>query len=189
MKRMLMWTMAVAALLGASPIEARAQMSMGSFKGLLTGHIGAASAGDVDNARATVGASVAVHEENGWGAEIDFGHTADADSGRQVLDLTSYMVNAAFTRPNGLVRPFGVAGAGILQINGCNSPCNRAARTYDLGVTAGAGVYVVTHDAFAFRADARYFFSSAEHRDLNRPDNFAYWRFSFGATYMWAIAP
>lgn len=184
--RMVLWAMV---LLASTVGDARAQSGVGTFKGFLTGHIGAIAGGDISEARATMGASVAVHEETGWGAEIDFGHTADVLSGRQILDVTSYLVNAIWARPDGLVRPFGTAGAGILQVNGCDFPCTRGARTYDFGVSAGGGAYVVLNDVFALRGDARYFMSSADHPDLRRPANFNYWRISFGATFMWAIAP
>jgi hypothetical protein len=39
------------------------------------------------------------------------------------------------------------------------------------------------------RADARYIFTTADHPELNRPDNFSYWRFTVGATFMWSILP
>ena len=174
-------------LLGTAAIDADAQVGAGSFTGFLTGHAGAVNGGDLSEARATLGVSVAVHEETGWGAEIDFGHTSDVLSGIQILDVTSYMVNAAWVRPKGLLRPFGLGGVGLLQVNGCDAPCNIAARTFDFGLSAGGGTYLALNDVAALRADLRYFWSSANHPDLNRPDNFNYWRFSFGASFMWAI--
>jgi hypothetical protein len=188
MKRMFM-VVAGIAVIAAGTSEARAQQAAGSFTGFLTGHAGASSGGDLSSARGTLGLSVAVHEDSGWGAEIDFGHASDATSGRQILDVTSYMVNAAWMRPDGIIRPFGVAGAGILQVNGCDAPCNRPARTYDFGLNAGAGAFVLLNDAAALRADARYIFSSADHPDLSRPANFNYWRITVGATFIWAMAP
>jgi opacity protein-like surface antigen len=187
--RMFCSALAVVALIAASPLEARAQNLAGLFKGSLTGHVGAVAGGEVDEARATLGVSIAVHEDNGWGAEIDFGHTADALAGRQILDLTSYMVNAVWVKPDGLFRPFGLAGFGVLQVNGCDSPCNQPARTYDLGFNAGAGTYFVVNDSAALRGDVRYFFSGGDHPDLRRPDSFNFWRISIGATFTWAIAP
>jgi hypothetical protein len=175
------------ALLVLIAVDARAQI--GSFRGFLTGHVGAIAGGDISSARATLGASVAVHEDTGWGAEIDLGHTSDALSGRQILDVTSYMVNAIWVRPAGQIRPFGMGGAGVLQVNGCDSPCNVPARTYDFGVNIGGGAFVMLSDVAGLRADARYVFSSADHPDLHRPDNFNYWRISIGATFSWAIAP
>jgi hypothetical protein len=177
------------AFVAAAAADARAQGGIGTFNGALTAHVGAITGGDVSEARATVGVSVAVHEDNGWGAEMDIAHTADALVGRQILDVTSYMVNAVWARPEGLIRPFALTGIGVLQVNGCDSPCNQAARTYDLGLDVGAGTFIVLNDYLAFRGDARYFFAGADHPDLNRPDNFNFWRLSFGATFKWAIAP
>jgi hypothetical protein len=178
-----------AMLLGASAIDARAQIGAGTYTGFLTGHAGAVTGGDLSDPRATFGLSIAVHEATGWGAEIDFGHTADVLAGQQILDVTSYMVNAVWVRPAGVIRPFGSAGAGILQVNGCDAPCNIAARTFDFGISAGGGTYVALNDVAALRADLRYFWASANHPDLRRPDNFNYWRLSIGATFMWALAP
>jgi hypothetical protein len=169
--------------------DARAQMTMGSFKGYLTGHVGAIAGGEVSEERLAVGASVAVHEATGWGAEIDFGHSSDAAVGSQFLDVTSYFVNAAFVKPGGMIRPFGAIGGGVLQVNGCGTSCTRASRTYDFGVSAGGGAFVVVHEVAALRADVRYFFSSADHPDLRRPDNLGFWRVSVGASFMWAVVP
>jgi hypothetical protein len=163
--------------------------AMGSFHGLFTAHLGIAAGGEVSEARLTPGLSVSVQEGNGWGAELDFGHTSDALAGVQVLDLTTYMANAFWMKPEGSIRPFGLVGGGIMQIDGCNSPCNSPAKTYDLGLTIGGGVQAVLHESFGLRGDLRYFFAGADHPDLQRPDNFGFWRISIGATFMWAISP
>jgi hypothetical protein len=178
----------VLACVALSAVDARAQMTMGSFKGYLTGHVGAISGGELTNERLTGGASVSVQEQGGWGAELDFGHTSDATSRRQLLDINTYFVNAAWVRPQGLVRPFGVVGGGVLQIDGCDA-CNRSARTHDFGVGAGAGAFIAVTDWAGLRGDVRYFFSRADHADLGRPDNFSFWRIAVGATFMWDIAP
>ena len=99
------------------------------------------------------------------------------------------MVNAIWAKPSGFVRPFGIAGGGLLQVNGCGSQCDRSARTYDFGLNVGGGAFAELNDFFAVRADVRYFFSSADHADLNRPANMNFWRLSFGGTFMWSIAP
>ena len=189
MRGMICSALAAVVLVAASPLDARAQALAGLFKGSLTGHAGAITGGEISEARATLGASVAVHEDNGWGAEIDFGHTPDVLGGIQVLDITTYMVNAIWTRPDGLFRPFGVAGFGILQVNGCDAPCNQSARTYDLGFNAGGGTYFVLNDYASLRGDLRYFYSGGDHPDLRRPDSMNFWRVSVGATFTWAIAP
>ncbi|HWI17469.1 MAG TPA: outer membrane beta-barrel protein [Vicinamibacterales bacterium] len=186
MTRILVWALALVAL---SAVDARAQLPLGSFKGYLTGHVGAINGSDLSDPKLAVGGSISMQEETGWGAEFDFGHTSDAVAGRQVLDVTSYLLNAKWVKPTGIIRPFAIAGGGVLQVNGCDAPCNRAARTYDFGLSAGGGAYVAVNDMIGFRADARYFFSSADHPDLGRPDNFQFWRVSFGATFMWTAGP
>ena len=189
MKRILVWAMAIGAGIVTNATTAHAQMSMGSFQGYLTGHIGAITGGDLSEENLAGGASVAVHEATGWGAEFDFGISQDAAAGRQVLDVNSYMFNGAWVKPAGVFRPFGLVGAGILQINGCDAPCAQAARTYDLAFSAGGGTFVALHDVAALRADVRYIFSGADHPELNRPNNFAFWRATIGVTFMWAIVP
>jgi len=181
--------LAAVAMLAINVVDARAQVGTGTFTGFVTGHVGAITGGDLSDPGATLGASVAVHEETGWGAEIDFGHTSDVLAGGQILDVTSWMVNAVWVRPNGLIRPFGSGGAGVLQVNGCDAPCNIPARTFDFGLSVGGGTYVTFSDVAALRGDVRYFWASGDHPDLRRPDNFNYWRASFGVTFMWALAP
>ena len=163
--------------------------AMGSFGGFFTPFFGATTGGEVTQANMTLGASVSVQELDGWGAELDFGHAGNTEVGRQVLDLTTYMVSASWVRPVGFIRPFGIAGGGVIQIDGCDAPCTRAAKTYDFGVTAGGGVLAVLNDAVGVRGDLRYFFSAADHVDLARPDNVGFWRVSLGVTLMWAILP
>jgi hypothetical protein len=190
MRSKLLWMFGVGAAIAMTAGDAHAQgMSMGTFKGYLTGHVGAVTGGDLTSPRLTGGVSVSVQENTGWGAELDFGHANDATAGPQILDLTTYLVNASFVRPAGRIRPFAVVGAGILQVNGCDSPCNVPARTYDFAMNAGGGVFLAVNDIFGFRGDVRYLFSAGDHPDLHRPDNFNVWRASFGVTYMWSIAP
>ena len=189
MKRSVMLMLAVCAVIAASADDARAQMTFGTFKGYLTGHVGVVTGGDVTSERMAAGASIAVYESNGWGAEIDFGRSTDVATNTHPLSLTSYMVNAAWVKPDGLVRPFAGAGAGILQVDGCGFPCGSSSRTYDLGMSVGGGAFVAVTDYAGFRADARYLFSATDHPELGRPDNLSFWRLSVGATFMWSIVP
>ncbi len=101
MKRSVVLVLGVCMLIAASASDARAQMTMGTFKGYFTGHIGAMTGGEVTSARTAAGASVAVHEANGWGAEIDFGRSTGVSTRPPVLDLTTYLVNAAWVKPAG----------------------------------------------------------------------------------------
>jgi hypothetical protein len=189
MNRIVVWTACAALLLSAGATDAAAQMSMGAFRGHLTGQVGAAAGDDVSDPVFMAGIAVSVQEDDGWGAELDFGIANDLDAEGLELDLATYMINANWIQPAGKVRPFGAAGAGVMQIDGCTAPCTRAATTYDLGLNAGGGVLVALHDALAVRGDARYFWSSADHADLGRADNFGFWRVSVGVTWLWVIAP
>lgn len=187
MKRM--FGVGVVALVLAGATSASAQSSMDAFRGYLTGQAGWATGGDVTSPAFVPGLAVSVQESNGWGAEFDFGYAADADAGSQQLDIATYMFNANYIPPRGRLRPFVSTGFGILQIDGCNSPCNRPAKTYDLGLNAGAGVFYTMTDVIAIRGDARYFKSFAEHPDLQRPDGFGFFRLAVGVTVMWTILP
>jgi opacity protein-like surface antigen len=182
------WIAAIALMMaGSVPAQAQSR-AMGSFGGYFTPFVGVTTGGEVSEPRVTFGASVAVHEQNGWGAELDFGYAGEVEAGALVLDATTYMVNAAWVRPVGMIRPFAMAGGGILQLEGCGF-CGHAGRTFDLGWTVGAGVLARANDFIGVRGDARYFFASADHVDLQRPDNFSFWRLSAGVTLMWVMLP
>jgi hypothetical protein len=182
--------LAALALIALTATDGFAQnLRMGSLLGLFTAQIGTATGGELSDARMTPGFAVSVQEHDGWGAELDFGRASDARSNLQILDLTTYMFNASWVKPGGSLRPFGSAGAGVMQVNGCDSPCNRAATTYDLGFNFGGGVLAVFNDIVGVRGDVRYFVASADHPDLRRPDTFGFWRISIGATLMWAVVP
>ena len=87
-----------------------------------------------------------MQEENGWGAEFDFGYSADAEAGPQLLDVATYMFNGNWVQPRGSLRPFASIGAGLMQVDGCNAPCTRPAMTYDLGVNFGGGALYAVND-------------------------------------------
>lgn len=168
--------------------EAGAQsMSFGTFHGYLTGHIGGTLGADVDDPRVTGGASVSVQEGTGWGAEFDFGRATDVRVEGHDFDLTTYMFNMTFIQPTKMIRPFAAVGGGVYQVNGCS--CGQSARTHDLGLSAGGGVFLLANDMIGMRADARYFWSTGDHTDLGRPDHLSHWRLSVGFTYLWSTAP
>lgn len=188
MKRMLGLAMCVSGWLaaGAAPVAAQ---GMGAFQGYFTGQAAFAAGGDLSQAVFTPGAVVSVQEQNGWGAEFDFAYSADAEAGPQQLDVATYMFNGNWVQPSGRVRPFASLGAGVMQVEGCNAPCPRPAKTYDLGVNAGGGAFYTVNDLIGVRGDVRYFRTLADHPDLNRPSKFGFWRVSVGVTLMWAIVP
>jgi hypothetical protein len=180
--------MCAAALVALSATDARAQMSMGSFHGYLTGHVNGVLGGDVADMTPGGGLSVSMQETNGWGAEIDFGRSTNVEVGALALDITTYMANMSFVTPYKRVRPFAIAGGGVSQVDGCLA-CGSASTTYDLGLTGGAGVFLLANDVVGLRADARYFWSAGDHTDLGRPQHLSHWRISIGVTYLWTVAP
>ena len=189
MKRMLAVAMCACGLVAAGATRAEAQMTMRSFQGFFTGQAGVGLGGDASNPVFTPGASVSVQEANGWGAELDFGYSADLEAGRSVIDVATYMFNGNWVQPRGRLRPFAAAGLGLVQADGCESPCTRPAQTYDLGFSLGGGALFLANDLLGFRGDVRYFRTLADHPDLNRPDNLGFWRLSLGVTLAWTILP
>lgn len=187
MMRMVRWAVLASALLVCHATNADAQMSFGSFHGYLTGHIGGSLGGAVSDPRVTGGGSVSVQESTGWGAEVDFGRATEVDVDAQRLALTTYMVNMAYISPIGHIRPFAIAGGGVYQADGC--ACAHPSTTYDFGINGGGGVFFLANDVIGFRADARYFWTGADHPELARPDHLSHWRLTVGFTYLWTIAP
>lgn len=178
--------MTVALLL--TPAAARAQLSMGAFRGLATGHIGTSIGNDDAGEALSLGASVAVLEDTGWGAEFDFGYADSGDEPGEGLEAQSYMLNAIIVRPKGRLRPFGVAGAGVIHARTCVAACPGATTWTDFGLNGGGGVQFLFSDLFGLRGDVRYFTALGDHPDPAR-QNLSFWRIAFGATFVWAIAP
>ena len=157
------------------------------IEGYATAHLGGTRGGDVPDTWRTVGGSVAVVEDSGWGAEMDLGYASHKTTTRD-NSLGTFMVNLNWVSPKGLVRPFGVVGAGVVRLGGCLSSCVSTTTVTDFGLNAGAGVYVPLNDMVAVRGDGRYFWAPGEHPDSFRPDNYGFWRFSVGVTLQWVVS-
>jgi hypothetical protein len=173
---------------GLVAVDARAQMSMGTFHGYLTGHIGSVLGGDVSGAKTSGGASVSVQEATGWGAEFDFGRATDVEVDALKLwhhDLHGQHGLNLSVRQHPRIRD----RRRRLDAGRWCQACNHSAKTFDLGLSAGGGVFLLANDVIGMRADARYFWSGGEHPELGRPDNLSHWRVSVGFTYLWSIAP
>lgn len=179
----------VLALVAAAATRADAQTGRGTYNGFLTGQLGVTSGGDVPASVITPSVSVAVQEDSGWGAELDLGYANGAPSTSRELDLATYMVNAIWQWPSGEVRPYGVAGAGAIQVHGCFSFCTQIATVYDLGLNVGGGALYVLNDAVGVRGDARYFWAPGDKTGTTRPGNYGFWRASVGVTFMWTLTP
>ena len=100
---------------------------------------------------------MAVLEETGWGAEFDFGYADSGDEPGEGLEAQSYMLNAIIVRPKGRLRPFGVAGAGVIHAETCVAACAGATTWTDFGFNGGGGRAVPLQRVFGLRGDVRYF--------------------------------
>lgn len=172
-------------LLAAGAGEASAQGTL--FQGYFTPFVGASAGGDTTGARLTPGASVSVHEESGWGAELDFGYAADTAEGAAGADLIATTLNLIWVSPTRAVRPYVTGGAGWLGLRGCLQPCAAAVRANDFGLAAGGGVILLANDTLGARGDVRYTWAPGAHPD--RPHNYGFWRVSVGVTMLWAVVP
>ena len=160
------------------------------YTGLLTGHIGIASGGNVQESGLTLGGSVAVLDITGLGAEIDLGYTGEYDDARLAeSNITSFMVNFLGAYPNPRFRPFIVAGVGVLRLGTALAPGTPDESNSDWAYDAGGGLIYMVNDALGIRGDVRYLRFFQRHDDIPFVNNgyFDYWRTSIGLTFSWPI--
>jgi hypothetical protein len=174
------------------PGAAFAQRTTTNFTGFATVLIGGTHGGDAADTGWTPGASVAVIEANGWGAEIDLGHAREFDSSRfEESGITTLMFNATgvWSNPTALVRPYLVVGAGLIRVRACPVECVDGTNRTDAGFDAGAGAFVIFNEIIGARFDMRYFRYLQRHDDLPLTDNgfFDFWRTSIGITFQWPV--
>ena len=173
----------VTGLLFGTPWRADAQPSLGPISGVLTGHIGTATGHDGAGTTLSLGGSVAVVEQTGWGAEFDAGFASD-DGGRTGgLNVQTYVMNVIAVWPKGHFRPFGTLGGGALRARTCTDACAGTIDWSDWVFSAGGGVQYVRNEIFGLRGDVRYF--SNVGNPARAPDGVRFWRASIGATLIW----
>jgi hypothetical protein len=181
---MRVWMIAIGGLLTVSVTDLSAQT--GTYRGYATGFVGAVAAGDLPRATFALGGAVAVVEESGWGADMDFSFSDD-DSSAGPVDVLAFMVNANWTKPTGTWRPYFSGGVGVLRLHGCISGCPQVTSTSDFGANAGGGAYVSFSDIWFVRGEVKYLLAPGKHPDLSRPDNYGFWRATVGVTVMWTL--
>jgi opacity protein-like surface antigen len=181
--QLIRWALA-AALILAIPAAARGQTFLTPFAGVTTG-------GDAPTSKFTTGVSLMFVKT--VGVEIDFGYTPDffdeQDAVALIADsnVTNLMVNLAVAPGEGPVRPYGVAGVGLLRTRIDTDDIFDDVSENDFGLSAGAGVIGMFSDNVGVRGDIRYF------RRLQDPDGdndldialgtFDYWRLTGGVTF------
>ena len=161
-----------------------------TFTGTITAHAGAAHGGDVRGRPLTLGASMAVVDDRGVGAELDVAHTGDFDP---VLfadsSVTSVMLNVIGMYPHEWFQPFVNVGAGVLRLRTAIFQGQELTGRTDVAFNAGAGLQVMFDELLGVRGDVRYFRYFQHHADLPLIDGglFDYWRTSIGVTLAWPI--
>ena len=173
-------------LLSAS--SARAQSRV--FTGMVTGHLGAAANGDVRDWAVAPGASMNVIDENGLGAELDLSHIGDFDTASFAdSSITTAMLNFKFLYPHGRVRPFLVAGAGVMRVRVTLFPGQSSISQTDNAWNAGGGVIYMLNEAIGLRGDVRYFRHFGRQTNLPLADNggLEFVRSSFGVSFSWPL--
>lgn len=179
----------ILAALSLVPLPALAQPGV---TGLVSGQVGVAVGGDASGAGLTPALSVAVVEQNGWGAELDLAHTiAFADDAFAESGLTTLMINAIAMGPERFIRPFGTAGVGLLHVRAEPvSPAQPIVSRTDWAFNAGGGVLVALNDAVGVRGELRYFRFFQNHADVPLASGgfFDFWRPTIGVTWSWPIS-
>lgn len=181
--RVLSVAILAAGLLFGVPWRVEAQVSLGPISGVLNGHLGTATGLGGAGTTLSGGASVAVVEQTGWGAEFDAGFASD-DGGRSGgLSVQTYVMNLLAVWPRGRIRPFGVVGAGALRARTCTAGCAGTIAWSDWAMSAGGGVQYVRNEVFGLRGDVRYLSNIGN--PGRAPDGVRFWRVSVGATVFW----
>ena len=163
-----------------------------AYTGYFTPFLGLTAGDDAEDPGFTAGASLAVTDAEGWGAEVDFGHaTTLGDDRFRDSGLTSGMVNLFYLWPHVGIQPFGIAGAGVMRVSGALSlNGDRGSRT-DWAWMGGGGVHIPLNEVFAIRGDVRYMRFFESHPDVPVPGGGAFgtWRFAAGLTLNWPLEP
>jgi hypothetical protein len=173
----------------SGPTAAAAQTS--EVTGHITGHLGVGHGGDIQSAGLTVGGTLAVLEADGWGAEVELGHTTRfANELFDESGITTAMVNALGMWPHPTVRPFGAGGVGVIRVRASGFGDEPSLTRTDWGLNLGGGVLVMLNDAVGIRGDVRYFRYFQRHDDLPLTNGgfFDFWRSSVGVTWTWPIS-
>ena len=175
-------------LAGAVPADARAQV-------LITPFAGATFGADAPATKLNTGVSLAFLGDVA-GLELDFGYTPDffnqnADDVGLIGDsnVTTFMANliVGHQDEDSPVRPYFVAGLGLVRTHVDLGDLFDDVSTNDFGVTLGGGVTGMFSDNVGLRGDIRYI------RSLEDPDpdgdldvavgNFDFWRATVGVVF------
>jgi len=173
----------VAGLCFGTARPAAAQISLAPITGFVTGHLGTATGQDGAGTTLSLGGSVGVVEQSGWGAEFDAGFAND-DGGRTGgLNAQTYVLNLIGFWPKGRLRPFGTIGGGVVNARTCTAGCADTVSWTDWAFSAGGGVQYLRSEIFGIRGDVRYITNIGD--PARAPQGVGVWRVAIGATWLW----
>ena len=173
------------ALAGVTPADARAQVFFTPFAGVTFG-------ADAPANKLTTGLSLTFMGDVA-GLELDLGYTPDFfnESDDVVVlvgdnNVTSFMANLLVGAGDGPVRPYFVAGLGLVRSRIDLGDLFDDVSTNEWGVTLGAGVTGLVSDNVGLRGDVRYI-RSLEDPAVECVDlvlgNFDFWRATVGVVF------
>ena len=185
MRRLLTTAGILLALAGALPSPANAQA-------FFTPWAGATFKGDAPARKLTYGAAMTFMDRTA-GFEIDLGYTPDFFNQQAGLALiadsnvTTAMGSLVIGPRIGRVRPYGVAGLGIVRSRIGATDLFSHLDTNDFGVNAGGGVMIRISRRAWLRGDLRYFRSLQDPSNDNGLDvtlgKFYFWRGTVGVSF------
>jgi len=147
---------------------------------LLTPHVGAAFAGDVDSSKLSYGGSLTfMGGDGGVGFAVDFGFTPKffgetADSN----NVTTLMGNLVLSS-KGHTRIYGSGGLGLFKTRVQDTTGFFRVDSNELGFNAGAGLLIAPSGPIGFQADMRYF------RNLTDPEPDGEFDVDLGSLHFW----
>lgn len=176
--------------LAAFHATAAAQTTI-AYAAIFTPHLGVTAGDDVRGAGLTAGASLAVVQSDGWGAEVDVAYANAIDGeGVENSGLTSGMVNVLYVWPRTGIQPFGVAGLGMLRLSAARAPDGGLTTRTDFGLMFGGGVHAPITELVGFRADVRYVRFLDDRPNVPAASGvFGTWRIAAGVTLNWPLEP
>lgn len=171
-------------------IAAGAEAQPEVFSGLLTGHLGPATGGDVRDWTLMPGAAMAVLDESGLGVEIDASHAGDFDDTLfSDSSITTVTLGVLAMYPHDRFRPFVIGGAGLLRTRAVVLPDLASTTQTDTLWHAGGGILYMLNEALGVRGDIRYFrqFGRQQALPLGANEALDFFRISFGVSYSWPM--
>ena len=185
MQKLLIATGLAVALVGVVPADARGQVTLTPYGGMVFG-------GDTPSSTLTTGVSLTFMGDVA-GFELDLGYTPDFfnEVGEVALiadsNVTTFMGSLVVGVGQGPVRPYVQAGTGLVRSRTDLGDLFDAVSVNEWGVTIGGGVTGLLSDHVGLRGDVRYIRSLEDPEPDDDRDvvlgKFDFWRATAGVVF------